>query len=558
MNKFQTLFKHELKSQLPLFNRNGRRRDLFGALLLALVIIFISAVFIMLLSAIVSSYVLVKVDKVSNPILRAKELLNVCYLAVLLALVVAGLENMRRSLTDRKHKELFLRLPLSSEAIFLSKLASLLVSSYALAFILISTVSIVFYTSAPLHWTFFLRSAAVWIFMPVTAFLISTLLLVPYIKLVEFISDKYALLLVLVTSLIIGAFYIYSRFLGAVQSLIETGSIKYLFNEKFVRTLAALLKWGYPAAPYSEIALSTKPLFSIAMVLLFTLLAPVMAYLISKRLFTATIYRNEKPRRPVGTKLSKHKMSPLGSLIKKEFISIYRDPKSAFSYFAVAASMPFMVYCCYTLFDSLLMGAIGMSVKFPLAILIVLIFSILTNTFCATNVSRDGAAAIKVKTYPVKASTILFAKVLLCAVVSSVSIIVGITVLVVSAGLAPLDGLAVAFIALSFSLAQIFVATRMDLGAARLSSSIQEMRSANNITVAKVITLGILLALAAGLLSLVCYVLSLGSSLSSIKDLGLTTAHAYVLPAVISALYLAFAVAYYRIGIDKSLDALSM
>ena len=558
MNKFLTLFKHELKSQLPLLSRNGKRRDLFGALLLALVVIFISAVFIILLSAIVSSYVLVKVDKVSSPILRAKELLNVCYLFILGALVMAGLENMRRSLTDRKHKELFLRLPLSSETIFLSKLASLLITGYTLAFVLIATVSAVFYTSAPLEWTFLLRSVAVWLFMPITAFLISTVLLVPYIKLVEFISDKYTLLLVSVTSLIIGAFYVYSKFLGAVQSLIETGSIKYLFNEKFVNTLAALLKWGYPAAPYSEIALGTKPALSIVAVIVFTLLAPVMAYLISRKLFTATIYKNEKPRRPVGSRVARGKMSPLGSLIKKEFLSIYRDPKSAFSYFAVAASMPFMVYCCYTLFDSLIRGAIGMSVKFPLAILTVLIFSILTNTFCATNVSRDGAAAIKVKTYPVKASTILLAKVLLCAVVSSLSIIVTIVVLVFSAGLAPLDALVVAFIALSFSLAQIFVATRMDLGAARLSSSIQEMRSANNITVAKVITLGLLLALVAGLASLVSYVFSLGSTVSFIKELGLTVAHAYVLPALVSSLYLVLAVAYYRIGIEKSLDALSM
>ena len=142
--------------------------------------------------------------------------------------------------------------------------------------------------------------------------------------------------------------------------------------------------------------------------------------------------------------------------------------------------------------------------------------------------------------------------------VSSLSIIVAIVVLVVSAGLAPLDALVLAFIALSFSLAQIFVATRMDLGAARLSSSLQEMRSANNITVAKVITLGLLLALVAGLASLVSYVFSLGSTVSFIKELGLTVAHAYVLPALVSALYLVLAVAYYRIGIDKSLDALSM
>ena len=229
-----------------------------------------------------------------------------------------------------------------------------------------------------------------------------------------------------------------------------------------------------------------------------------------------------------------------------------------FSYFAVAAGMPLMVYCCYTLFESLIMNAIGMRVSFPLALITVLIFSILTNTFCATNVSRDGISAIKVKTFPLKPSTILLAKVLLCATVSSLSVIASLLVLSLFAGLSPVDALLAAVIALAFSLAQIFVATRMDLGAARLSSNLSEMRSLNNITLAKVITLGILLALIAGTLSVVAYVLSLGNAVSFIASLGFKRVHAYLLPSLISLAYLVVAIAYYRIGIEKRLGELSL
>lgn len=557
MDKFLILFRHELKSQLPL-PKKGRRYDLFGFLLVALLIGFISFVFIRLLSAVVSGYVLVKVNKIADPLLRAKELLNACYVFVLAVLVMAGLESMRRSLTDHKHKELFLRMPVSSKALFLSKIAALLVSAYALAFVLIATLSLVFYTSASLSAAFLWRSAVVWLFMPPAAFLISTLLLVPYIKIVEFVSNKYALMLVLISSLIMGAFLVYSRLLEAVQSLLETGSIKYLFNERFVNTLDALLKWCYPASAYSSIALGGNLLLSLAIALVLAALAPAVVVLISKRLFTATLYSNAQRRRTSFRRGSAKKLSPLQSLIKKEFISIYRDPKSTFSYFAVAASMPVMVYCCYTLFESLIQSTIGMSVSFPLATVTVLIFSILTNTFCATNVSRDGAAAIKVKTYPVKASTIILAKVLLCATVSSLSILVSLGVLAFAAGVSLLDAFIAALIALAFSLAQIFVATRMDLGAARLSSDLAEMRSANNVTIAKVVILGMLLALIAGVLSVVSYVFSLGTTVGFIKELGLKRVHAYLFPSSISALYLCAAVAYYRIGIDKSLESLSL
>ena len=558
MDKFLILFKHELGSRLPLFRKRKGRRDIFGTVLLSLVVLMIAAVFMVLLSALVSSYVLVKIDKVEAPVARAKELINVSYIFVMAALVLAGLEKMRRTLTDRKEKELFLRLPVSGETILLAKLDTLLVSSYAFAFVLIGTVSVIFYTSAPLPTGFIFKSLAVWLLMPLAAFLISTLLLVPYIKAVEFISDKYALLLVVITSFIIGAFYLYSRFLGAVKALLETGSVKYLFNEKFVNTLQGLLKWVHPTSSFSEIVLGERPLLHLLVALLFAALAPLCAYLISKRLFNATIYKNERPGGTVGKRRQARKLSPIAALIKKEFISIYRDPRSTFSYFAVAASMPFMVYCCYTLFESLIDGAIGMSVSFPLATITVLIFSILTNTFCATNVSRDGMAAIKVKSFPLKPSSILLAKVILCSLVSTASIILSLGALALAADLAIFDAFIALLIAVPFSLAQIFVATKMDLKGARLSSNLSEMKSINDITIAKVVTLGILLALLAGILSLVSYVFSLASSISFIEALGLKRVHAYLLPALVSTLYLASAIAYYRIGIEKCLDGMSL
>ena len=95
MNKFLILFKHELRSQLPRMPRKGRRYDLFGVLLASLVVLFICAVFSVLLSAIVSSYSTVRIDKVSAPILRSKELINVAYIVVFITLVCTGLENRK-------------------------------------------------------------------------------------------------------------------------------------------------------------------------------------------------------------------------------------------------------------------------------------------------------------------------------------------------------------------------------------------------------------------------------------------------------------------------------
>ena len=558
MDKFLILFKHELKMQFPLKPQKGRKFDFLGSLLSVLMVVLISAVFVILLSTIVSNYVLIKVNKVADPLLRTKELLNLCYTVVLIALTLAGLENMRKTLTEKRYKTLFLRLPVKHQTIFASKLATLLISNYILALILIVTINTIFYVSVDLPTMFWVMTVFVWLFMPMAAFLIATVLLVPYIKLIDFISNKYTLMFISISAIIMGAFLLYSSFLNVVQRLLETGSIKFLFNEKFINTLQALAKWTYPANCFANIALGTDLLVSFAVAIGVAAVAVVLVYFVSKSLFYATLYKNENRLETGKKKEQKKKLKPLLSLMKKEFICIFREPKNLFSYFAIAASMPVMVYCCYTLFESLITNTIGMKVSFPLATLIVLIFSILTNTFCSTNITRDGAAAIKTKMFPVKASTILLAKVLLCGIVSSLSVIISLIVLASATSLSFGDAAICAVIAIAFSTAQIFIATRMDLNGAKLSSTLAEMQNASNRTIAKVVTMGILLALVAGILSVLSYIFSIGSSISFIAELGLTKTHSYVFPAVISVLYLGAAIAYYSFRIEKSLDGLML
>ena len=558
MSKFGILFRHELKMQFPWKPQRGKRVDILGSLLSVLMILFIAFVFVSLLSTVASNYVLVKLNKVYAPIERMRELLNLCYSIVIVALVMTYLESMRKTLTDKTHKDLFLRLPVKQQTIFVSKLAALMIRNYILALLLIVPLNIIFYISVELTFTFWIMTFFIWLLLPMTSFLIATALLVPYIKVLEFISNRYVLMFLSITAIIIGAFWLYSGFLQVVQSLLETGSIKFLFNSDFIRTLQTLLVWTYPANCFADMALGENLLRAFAIPIFIAAVAVFVLYFVAKALFYATLYKNDN-KRQVGKKPRRTvKHSPLISLIKKEFICIFREPKNLFSYFAIAASMPVMVYCCYTLFESLIVNMLGLTVTFPLAILVLLIFTILTNTFCATNITRDGAAALKVKMFPLKASTLLLAKVLLCSVVSSLSIVISLVVLVITSPLLWYDALFCGAIAIVFSVAQIFIATRMDLNGAKLTSSAVEMQSRSNKTIAKVVTLGIVLALIVGIISVVCYIFSEVKGIDFLENLSIKQYYAYLIPALISAIYFTVAVFYYSHKIDKSLDGLML
>ena len=555
MREFLILFKHEFKMQFP-FRAHKGRFDLIGSLLSLLTTVLVGAVFVILVSTIVENYVLVEMYKVYAPLERAKELLNLFYTAIIIATAFVCMEKMRNTLTQKKDKELFLRLPVKQRTIFMSKLCTLMVWNYIFALLMMGAVNLIFYLVLKPGVVFWQYSLVAWLFLPMTAFLIATVFLVPYIKFIEFISNKYLLMFLLLSAMVIGAFVLYSGLLEILQSLMETGSIKFLFNEKFVVTLQTLLKYAYPANCFASIVLGENIFNSLLVVIGVTLVAFATVYLISKRLYYATLYKNENKRQKGRKRRSFKVSSPLWALIKKEFISVFREPKHLFSYFAIATAMPVMVYCCYTLFESLIKNAIGLSVNFPLALLVVLIFSILTNTFCATNITRDGLTALKSKMFPVKAALLLLAKVLFCGVVSSIAVIASVVMLAKTTSLSASDAWICGGIALLFSMAQIFIATRMDLNHAKVSASPAEVERLNNRTVAKVVFLGLILALAMGIAALFISVFATATSIDAIANLHLQTWYAYALPIVGSLLYLGFALLYYTNRIDKSFDRL--
>ena len=550
MSEFLTLFKYEFKLQFP-FKGKKQKIDFAGSLFSFLITALIVVVFVYLVSTIANNYVLVEINKVSDPTGRALELMNMFYVAIIAVMSLTGVEQMRKSLSERKNREMFLRLPVNPQTIFLSKISVLLLLNYVLAFVLIGATNTIFYIALQPVWTYWLATAGIWLVFPFVPLLISSLLIIPYIQIINFLKDKYAVIFILFTSILAGAFFLYSEVLGVVQRLLETGNIKFLFNMEFITTLQTVMLYSFPANSIASIILGVDVLKSVIIVGAVVILSITIVYLITNKLFYITLFKNEK--RTFKNK-KKEKYQPLNttlSLMKKEFISVFREPKNLFSYFAISLAMPVMVYCCYTLFYSLIENTVGFQIDFSLALLIVLIFSVLTNTFCSTNISRDGIAFLKMKSLPVRAKVVLTAKVLFCGIVSSLAVILSAIVLVAIAELQVIDGVIVAVLGVLFSTSQVFLATRRDLNHANLTLSNVEIEKENSKTIAKVVFIGLLVSLAAGVASIVITIFSLGTNIDFIANLNLTKSMAYIVPAVVCVLYSAASLTYYMIGIEK-------
>jgi hypothetical protein len=357
--------------------------------------------------------------------------------------------------------------------------------------------------------------------------------------------------------MVIGAFLLYSRFLEALQGLFLTESIKFLLNVELLNFLQTLKKFSYPANSLASIALGQDMLKSILIAGVTAIVSLVVIFVSTNALYKLTLYRNAAHVKR-GRKKMIRRRTVLGGLMRKEFISVFREPKHMFSYFPIALSMPFMVYCCYTLFDTLILNAIGLRFEFSLALTVILVFAILTNTFCATNITRDGLTNLKIKVIPVEPSKILHAKVVFCVFVSSISVILSSVLLIADTSLSFGEGMFCALVGIIFSITQVFIATRIDLNRAKISSSPSEVEAASSKIIAKVVFLGLLVALVIGILAVIITILSNGSNIDAIQKLNLKESYAYIITLLLCILYFGAGFVFYNKNIKKSFDNLTL
>ena len=548
MGEFFTLFKYEMKKQFPAIFQKGKK-DIVGFVLSLIFTLAIVGVCIFLMTIISQNYVAIKIDKVFDNMGRAYELLNLFYNLIIVAMVFICVERMRKSFGKNDNERILLCLPVKQRNLFLSRLTVLLIVNYITALFLVLPINIIIYVVLRPSAIFWLSTVIIWIVLPIIVMMIASLIVIPYIKLVDFLKSKYVLLFIVLTILVVSIFLLYTFILGMLRNYLETGMIKFLFNENFINIMGNLLKYTYPANCLAGIALGQDMLKSYLVVFGFVVLSAFAIYYITNRLYYVALYKN-KARKIVYKRVSKVKsISPMASLIRKEFISVFREPRHMFSYFVIATAMPVMTYCCYTLIESLIFNMLGTKLVFELAILVMLMFSVLTNTFCATNVAREGKSLLQQKTLPVKASALLGSKIIFCSIVSVCSVILSGVMLMLTTSVNVLSGIGCILITSLFSLAQIFLATKIDLKNTKIAKNIIEEEKQGTKTIARVVALGFVIAIVVGI---GCVVLGLLSN--GFMNMKINACFVYIFPSVLGAIYLALSIWYYMHNIQKNLD----
>ena len=475
--------------------------DVIGFILRLLIVAAFVTVFVIFFGKFVDIYVAIKANGALNVSLRITELLTIVYTALIVAMTIGAIGQINKQIFGADDVKTFAAMPVPTKSLFVAKLVFIYGSQLMLSVVTVLAVNITVGLHVDMGSTFYLATALTCVFLPLITIAIASLLSLPFNLIKRTLSKHFVVNFIVITVVTAVLFYLYTILLSAIKEmLIGESNLRYFFNDNIMFGIASVCKFLYPAKWIANVFLGQDMLVSIISIVAvlavclavsMTMIRVILTGALQSRMSGSTQFIKEKG------KMSKQATSFL-SLVKKEFLMIFRTPSYMFSYFSIAVIMPLMVYSCMSIGSSLVVKLVGINCDLELALFLTLLFGALTNMFCATNISRDGAMFYSVKALPLSCKNVFFSKVLLCMAVTLVSQLASAILLFATGYASWYVALIVFVVGTVFSFVHICIATRYDFNHARFSTEEDgEIKESSSI-VSVIILLGLVISFIVG------------------------------------------------------------
>lgn len=542
MKIISILLKKEISQKIS--GLKNKSKDVFGIILNVLIIAFLVGVFVFAFSYFVKTYANVKIGYFANVKDRVFEIITIFYFLLITLLTIIGISKLSKNLIEAGDMSL-LALPVTPFQIFISKILGTYLNLAFTSLTLSLSVYIIVVVQGLLPVGAIFAGVLFSLLVPIIALGLASFLTIPYYFIKKWLSHHFVLQLIFYIVVMAGLFIVYSLFLSFVKGLIESGQILFFFNEATVLFISKVCKFLVPSNLFASIIMGKNVAANIIFVLLF-LLAFVGIYLYFGRFIFKLVRQNKISKKDdfILRKKIKKQRSLTFALICREFVNVLRTPKLAFSYFAIVASLPLMVLVTSGITISMMRELTMLNCDFEIVLCSLCMFSVLLNSFCVNNISRDGKFFNLLKTFPISPKRVVFSKILFCFITSMTSILFsGILVLMYNY-VSPLKALVCVVICAGINFAVICIATRKDLNTTKEKIEDENPASGNFLTFWG-------LVLSAGL-TVVSFVMSI--YLQTRFSLYVSSAFTCITLVAISALAVGVALLYLLKNLNKKLE----
>lgn len=557
---YTLLLKKQLLDVMPTRHRKEKLASTWASvLLMTLLVAVIIAVFVAIFSKFIDTYTAIKINRVADISARQFEIMSASYFVLIVVFILSGVSSLCHSLFENSDLNILITMPFSGTEIFLSRLTAVFLKQVAIALVVVPTVNFTFLcTTQTLNAYNGIMTFIVAIAMPILPLAIASIIVLPYFYLKRMVNSHYLFVFIVMTALMTLFVLGYSYVFDIAQNLLSSGKITYLFNESVMGKIQRFTTYNYPANLYAYLMLGRDIGKNIGILLGLLAGSAVICLFTVRAIFIKVSHSNMSFHVPHTHRktFGAVKKSRMGSLLSKEFLLVMRTPSYAYMYFTTAVIMPIMAFYSAKISINVLSNLIGdVDVSFEVCTFVVLLYSTLTNTFCSTNISRDGYMTMMQKTLPYSPSHILGSKIIFCSVISVLSIAVA-SIVMGATHLQSAQNCVITFIsATALALSQIIFATRLDLHRPHFSKTDDgEIKEANS-TVSSIIVIGLAVSFLIGFALLFNSVKAL---LTNSQAVDTDRTLSFVISVCVPVLLLAVSLIYFFANLKKdyaNLDA---
>jgi ABC-2 type transport system permease protein len=380
-----------------------------------------------------------------------------------LILIFAGIGTMVKSLFFSGDNEILLRFPVKGSEVFVSKILLVLITESIVTLVLILPVYITYGIITGEGAGFYLIMPLILLFNILLPFILSNIFAIPFMFIQSFLKNKYTALLIIFIAFVAGGFAVYMLSVQGLLAFMEEEAMDF-FSNNFMVILSNITNYAFPFRQFVNVLTGRDVLLSLALsLLLFTALS-LIALIIVKKMYLMTMLKNIEASGSCFERSTKNiKRNHFNTIIRREFLEIFRSTNYSFQYLAMAFGAPIMVYFCNRLAAYIGKTNVGQGVLPSLTMLVMLIFISLIVSFASSAISREGDNFYITKIAPVSYVLIVTVKLTLYLVVAFSSIIVSLMILMILKYIVPLTGIIMLFSCMLLAVGETCLSIKLDI-----------------------------------------------------------------------------------------------
>lgn len=403
-----------------------------------------------------------------------------------------------------KDNEMLICLPVTPNQLFISKILLIYVRELAINSIICIPLFIALGWQGWLGLVYFLSIPILLLILPILPIVLASFLSIPIMAVLQFLKRHTILSIMSFLTVVAICFW------GYVSVIAKVAGNYDIFNDQFKIMTAvnkAVATLSKHIIVYLQLATATfnfsKWFWYIAFLAICTVFLALTILIIRPLYFKIAMTNLENTIKIKPRKDSFKKESIFGSLLKREFLCVFRSPADVFGYFLFSLLMPFIVFSYDKLLSTLAVSPEGINMIAGAHVMVVAILAMQSNLSAASAISRDGGNFHTSKIIPVNYFTQVFVKFAFNVILTTTALLVTMIVSFFSNGAVAWQIIMGTVAVIFASIGHIAWSIDMDIHNPTINHQGSESSSMTSKSTPKSIALGLLIGFVLGIIVII-------------------------------------------------------